>query len=864
MSQPSQSQNLPELCWGKFNESSEPRFHPLVDHCLDVALAFLALIRTPQLLRSLQKTSRTDLNSEIQLNRLAVLAYLHDFGKCNKGFQAKAYPTLHKTAGHVFEAAALLWEDVLYLQWPPNWRNLLMRMQDWFDCKDESLFEMLLATLSHHGKPLSKNDYLSNNSSSLHQWWQAEEHYDPMNALDKLAYYAFHYFPSAFAVSSSPPLSAAPDFQQRFAGLVMLADWIASDTRFFPYRESLEEDRFSLATQAADRALSAIGIASSPLRKSRVFATIFGFEPNLLQKTLNSEISTDESSHLLLIESDTGSGKTEAALSWYLRLYCARQVDGLYFALPTRVAAREAYQRVLASVNNAFAEDERPSPVLLAAPGYVQADGIPYILPDPQGRLWPDSPADAQHERLWAAERPKRFLAAPVSVGTIDQALLSVLAVKHSMLRSVCLDRHLLVVDEVHASDIYMRRLLRELLQGHIARGGYAILLSATLGDSACSSFFSRPPLTLTEAIARPYPSITTLNHEIPVVSSNRNKPVSIEILQSLEDAPLLPQLAEALSLGARVLVICNTVSRANALLRAVEASGNIDPSCIFRVADQACPHHGRFAVEDRSLMDGAVSSQLGKSSSSGSLLLIGTQTLEQSLDIDADLLITDLCPIDVLLQRIGRLHRHVRADRPFAFNHAKVIIRVPESSDLSVFIQPDGRCIGPAGIGFVYEDARILQLTLAALQNSPRIEIPRDNRRLVELATHPESLFTLSKDKWRSHTSYLEGMTMTKEHAATRNTIAKKPFGELQFLAPEERVATRLGLNDRVISFNTAMTSPFGSRLKALTLPAHMLPPEALIPDCVHAEQILGGFAFEIGSRSYSYTRFGLEKRNV
>ena len=242
-------------------------------------------------------------------------------------------------------------------------------------------------------------------------------------------------------------------------------------------------------------------------------------------------------------------------------------MDGLY--CPADAGwAKVNYGRVL-SIQAAFPEPAvRPSPILLAVPGYIRADGEPASLPNPQKRLWEDDGNLAIHERVWAAERPKRFLAAPIAVGTIDQALISVLKVKHSLLRSVCLDRHLLVVDEVHASDTYMTEILASLLKGHVGRGGYALLLSATLGETARSKLFDVSPLPGTKALQRPSPAIRVFDREISVTSASSGyKLVKHQLLPSLEDEALLPALRDALSAGCRVLVICNTVARAKRLL---------------------------------------------------------------------------------------------------------------------------------------------------------------------------------------------------------------------------------------------------------------------------------------------------------
>ncbi|WP_370877859.1 hypothetical protein [Xanthobacter agilis] len=139
----------------------------------------------------------------------------------------------------------------------------------------------------------------------------------------------------------------------------------------------------------------------------------------------------------------------------------------------------------------------------------------------------------------------------------------------------------------------------------------------------------------------------------------------------------------------------------------AIEELAGHDPA-LFRVDGLSTLHHGRFSAGDRRLLDRAVENAIGRERPDGPVILVGTQTLEQSLDIDADLLITDLAPIDVLLQRLGRLHRHERS-RPSPFTAARAIVLVPDSfeASLAAVSNANGRQrVGPHGLGgFVYEN---------------------------------------------------------------------------------------------------------------------------------------------------------------
>ena len=339
----------------------------------------------------------------------------------------------------------------------------------------------------------------------------------------------------------------------------------------------------------------------------------------------------------------------------------------------------------------------------------------------------------------------------------MDQALLGALKVKNAHLRTACLARNLLVVDEVHASDAYMTEILAALLEAHGQAGGYALLMSATLGSVARRRWLGdADAMSLPDAIDVAYPAVSVRGGAIDAGENDQAKTVAMSIQPVMREPDVVAQLAlDAARAGAKVLVVRNTVNYAVNTWQAVAelAAGPFDK---LRMSVATLLHHGRYAAGDRRLLDGRVEELLGKDSAprAGGCVVVGTQTLEQSLDIDADLLITDLCPVDVLLQRMGRLHRHTRDDRPAGYDAPRCIVLTPPGDDLSPLLDggQDANGLGPHG--YVYEDLRILQATLALIAEHPQWEIPEMNRLLVERATHPDALAEIEAlgDAWKEH----------------------------------------------------------------------------------------------------------------
>lgn len=853
--------------WGKYNADTDAKLS-LAAHCLDVGMVFRKLSEVDGINRTLQSATTVELENVI-LDRLAVLAMFHDIGKANLGFQKKIDPNSKFNAGHVRELVPLFEDPVLqerFLSVLPS------ELFDWFG-NPYAAQSYFFAVFSHHGKPFSIDESRYGYSKLAQRYW-GPQGLDPFEGVSEVVHWAREAFPDAFrSISATMPLE--PRFHHVFAGLVMLSDWIGSHPDWFPISNVAYTNRYEHDTVVISHALKSIGLDCSELRPvmqaiGETFSDRFHFKPYPLQRLIDSLCPHDPNTELIIAESETGSGKTEAALNWFCKLFADGKVDGLYFALPTRVAARELYQRVHKTIVEWFPDPSCRPVVLLAVPGYTQVDGTDTssTLSTPEeANLWQDDIELQKKERQWAAERPKRFLAATIAVGTVDQALLSIVQTSHAHLRSACLSRSLLVVDEVHASDRYMSQLLSALLDHHLKVGGRALLLSATLGSAAKNMLIKGTQTQLeplTTAIQSPYPALTLSNGFSLSAESQSDKPkqVSLQTVPyTFELKNLVEYLVPALQAGARVLVILNTVARVNELFGRVESHPDIKREWLFSCSGHICPHHGRFAPQDRVLLDKAITTQFGKGSPSGPLLLVGSQTLEQSLDIDADLLITDLVPSDVLLQRIGRLHRH-RRQRPEGYNDAKCIVVVPNHS-LEEALDGKGDVIGKfrkVGFGSVYEDLRTLERTWQSIEEFTEIEVPRDNRKLVELATHPESLSLLNSKKWEAHAQSIEGKSTARAIAAhTVINTYDKYFGEFHYIDSGLKVTTRLGVNQFQVPLDRPAQSPFGQELSEILIPGHMAPSDQEEFARVESEGD-ATIVIKWGTKHYRYSKLGLE----
>jgi CRISPR-associated endonuclease/helicase Cas3 len=741
----------------------------LIGHSLDVAHCVHAMLTRGASRKRLGAAVGLDL-SDVHVARLAVLAGLHDMGKATHGFQDRINGRDRGT-GHVAEAIA-----VVNAHGTLSDKARLAICADLINAWCDDPQSVLYAIFCHHGEPVPQ-PRVNAAAAALTQQWVAAPGYDPIAEIDALTKALLNVFPQALGEAVSFP--AAGRFEHSLAGLIMTADWMGSDARFHPIAG--DDSRPTAAINLLD------GTRWSGWHSGSDPKALLGqFQARAAQVAMLKLPLTE---HLVVIEAPTGSGKTEAALIWADRLVAASLVDGMYFAVPTRSAATELHDRISKVMGRVHAA--LLGRVVRAVPGMLDTDRPPGIWDDPT-------------VPTWALGSTRRVMGAPLAVGTIDQAMLTQLRTRHSWLRAWCLMRQLLVIDEVHASDPYMSEIITRLVEEQLRVGSYVLLMSATLGETLRAKLERRPRADISSATARSYPEVATPEKRVPIqISETRTTNIVIEDRESA-----VRRAREIAGEGKAVLWVRSTVDDAVGDYRAFQSVGI--PGML---------HHSRFADGDRQYLDRKVLSLIGFGGSRSGTIIVGTQTLEQSLDIDADLLVSDAVPADVLLQRLGRLHRHRTGTLPTA------VLLNP--GDWNARVTFDGNPLGAPGYGWawVYSPLSVRE-TVEWLEVKQAISVPDDVREVVELATHVDHLERRALafgQSWVKLWKRLYGRAMAASQQALSGLVDRSQGYDQALL--DDRVPTRLGDGSVDVEVEGVLISPFtGDRIDALSIRASWL----------------------------------------
>lgn len=708
--------------WGKASPDREgPPFHPLVFHALDVAAVFEALLAVDGLACGCFGLAFSAQAARI-VPTLAALVALHDIGKTDKRFQAKSEAGWPQDLGawgpmpaydHAAGSHALLTGAL---------QDVVMELLD--PAQNAAERATLIAPVAfHHGKPCDRTG-------------APKPFFDALDIAN--ARLVAQEILGAFAAPVAPLPFVEQEQAQRLSwllsGLTSLADWIGSSTEHFPYRNATDfvspAAYLAHVREIAQGAVAALRLAPTPPAAQASFATLFDatWKPSAAQAHC-AALPFGEGPTLVFIEDITGSGKTESALLLALRMMQAGKGRGIFVALPTMATANAMYARMAACYRRMFEAGEQPSLALAHGRAKLHDGFRASILPSgaAAGVAGEIETVHAGCSAFFADDRRKALLA-DIGVGTIDQALLSVLPTKYATLRQLGLCGKILVIDEAHAYDSYMSREVERLLTFHASLGGSAVILSATLPkrmkQAYATAFRGGAFRDKVSLVDDSYPLVTNIPFCGPPIETplearaDLRRSVRVERLENW--AVALERIVEAAARGAAVAYIRNSVDDAIEACAALRERG-LEP-LLF---------HARFAMCDRLRIEGEALAIFGKESTPAQRkgrVLVATQVVEQSLDLDFDLIVADLAPIDLLIQRAGRLWRHERGPRPIDGPNLLIVSTEP-------FVDAGADWFAKAfpRAAHVYEAHALLWLTAKTLFDAGAIHSPNGVRGMIE-----------------------------------------------------------------------------------------------------------------------------------
>lgn len=643
--------------WAKTSKNNDQGWHPLILHMLDVAASADAILeREPESTRE-RMASILEMRREDAHQWILLVVACHDLGKACPGFQCKwrnmtemdPGRSPHIEINHAFVSQIALTDWLQARGWPSELAELVA---DAVGC--------------HHGERASPStlDHLSGDRRAIGQESWAQARRDLVDALLEV-----------FTPSGCPSKTtiSGPDFML-LSGLTSFADWIGSNEDWFPFGTMEDcvdlQAWFQKRSVNANKALETIGwgrripLSAEPMS----FEQVFDFSPRPLQQAVADAIADVKEPAILLVEAPMGEGKTEAAFFAHLELQRRLEHRGLYIALPTKATGNAMFIRTLNFLHR-WGKDRKLDLQLTHGATLLNEDFQKLRL---SGIHDPTTGGEIRAGE-WFTNK-KRALLSEYGVGTVDQALLPILPVRHNFVRLWGLANRVVVFDEIHAYDAYTGTLLIHLLRWLMALGSSIVLLSATLPPSIRRKLANVVAAKFPEQ-DEPYPRISTFRPdriEQKHFEADPSRRHTLRLMGISQAPPDLLATLEAHLPGDGIgLALVNTVQRAQDLYQLFPKGDPLenDGQCVGkRLSDdtEVFLFHARFPADQRQKREEQVLKAFGgKGNREGRKILIATQVAEQSLDLDFDLIVTDLAPIDLILQRAGRLWRHRRDTRP-------------------------------------------------------------------------------------------------------------------------------------------------------------------------------------------------------
>lgn len=801
------------LLWGKLGKGKYPdESHPVLCHLLDVGNSCLRLWDT-----SLGVDSRQRWGEAMALNPgdagrwIAFWAAAHDVGKVSPCFQFRSADAKQRLKGMGFRNSgtevphATL--SAIYLQ------DQLVAPSDaaWPGVSPKVASCVAAVVGGHHGLIPGSGKLRTGRSSLGAGKWE-----DARASMMRI-------LADAFGVMSAQVPGDVPSESSGFwlflAGLISVADWIGSNAAFFQHqgqwaRADVDIAEYQqLSRQRAQDAVHRLGFdrwvprKTGPLAFQAVHPDITA--PRPLQDCCVQIAQATTQPQLVLVEAPMGEGKTEAAV--YLADHASHVMGcrGLYIALPTQATSNQMFGRIRKWLEQRYEIDPDSQTINLqllhGRIGFSEEFGELLRLADinedsgsnKHERNGDKSPGPRVVAESWFAQNKKQQLLAPFGVGTIDQLLMAVLHTKHHFVRLFGLAAKTVILDEVHAYDAYMSKLMERLLQWLAGLGCPVILLSATLPSERRRRLIEAYTGCVATIPPNAYPRVTVgRRNESDVqshtVETDPKRRVSIR-LSWVQGESIVTKLRDSLTEGGCIGIVCNTVTRAQDLFQALAAE--FEPDGV-----RVSLFHARFPVADRMRLETEVLATLGQPIDNprrpAKSILVATQVIEQSLDLDFDLLISEVAPIDLILQRAGRLHRHSGRQRPPQLQETQLWLIEPHVDDhgipdFGVFqstVTEDGTY--RSGI---YDRYILLRtwLTLRDELQEDRVTLPDDLERLVESVYSASFEAAASDDVWqaelqRTHDGMQQGILHSEASAAAVRVSAPDADDLLERCVPE------------------------------------------------------------------------------
>lgn len=741
-------------------EDGSHGYHPLIYHLIDSGLTAQSLWEIGLTEGAKQQFCQwLGLNTQQTGQLLAYWVALHDLGKATPPFQSRCPLTkpLLEQAG--FNFPELYPSDIEHHSLLSA--LILKRQLSKLGIIPERKAKALLYPIAgHHGTYPETRKFNSVHPDNLGNIrWQELQ--------DQLIIQLSTIFPHPDSVLVQWTASGINAFVNVLTGLLITCDWISSDTNCFPYQDEAiltPLEYYHKLQPRVNHVLKKLGWQNwipqnaKPIEFEHMFTD---FSANAIQEAVVQQMEVLQDPFLMILEAPTGSGKTEAALYAADTWINKNHLRGMYVAMPTQATSNQMHHRVCRYLEHRL-PDLNLQALLVHGNAMIQQEDVEldiHSIHDDDGNI-----ANAQvNAHAWFTPR-KRTLLAPFGVGTVDQTFLSVLYARHFTLRLFGLFRKVIIFDEIHAYDVYMTRLFKQLLSWLRSIGSSVVLLSATLpAETRRELLEAYDPAANYEAETVEFPRLSANSGgKITCISAGSLPSRSID-LHFLDDDPsaIVNELHQKLSEGGCAAVICNTVGRAQQIFHALQESG-------FWPQEELLLLHSRFPYCQREQLEKEVLTRYGKLDvpiqKPRSGIVIATQIIEQSLDLDFDILITELPPVDLLIQRIGRLQRHTHQAHP---PMRPASLQVPACTIIMPAQNEDG--LWRFGRNARIYEEYLLQRTALVLSKIEQISLPEESDYWINQVYSQQELDGLTAKQQTRLNELLQKMKKKEDEQETK-----------------------------------------------------------------------------------------------